>query len=219
MDIVDEIAALLDTFPPDRPTLVAIDGADASGKSTFADNLAAASRIRSRPVVRIEADDFEHPRSYRYRQGSDSPIGCLEDTYDHDSLERRVLVPLVSGNRRVVQGIYDRERDAAVNPPEEDVAIDAVVIVDGCFLLRTQLRMYWTLGIYLEVAEEERLNRAASRDAKRLGGAEGVLARYRKRYLPAFDLYLERDDPIAHADVIVDNNDVDHPVVLRWPPD
>ncbi len=89
--------------------------------------------------------------------------------------------------------------------------------VDGCFVLRTQLRMYWTLGIYLEVAEEERLNRAASRDAKRLGGAEGVLARYRKRYLPAFDLYLERDDPIAHADVIVDNNDVDHPVVLRWP--
>ena len=84
-------------------------------------------------------------------------------------------------------------------------------------VLRTQLRMYWTLGIYLEVAEEERLNRAASGDAKRLGGAEGVLARYRKRYLPAFDLYLERDDPIAHADVIVDNNDVDHPVVLRWP--
>jgi uridine kinase len=215
--VVDRIASLLDTFSRDRPTRVAVDGADAAGKTMFADSVALASCNRGRTVVRIGADDFEHPKSHRYRRGSVSPMGCFEDTYDHDSLERLVLQPLANGGGRIVRRVYDPNTDRAVYPLEEDVPADAFVIVDGCFLLRKALRTNWELGLFLQATEAERLGRAVARDAERLGGAERVLARYRARYLPAFKIYLAREDPLLVADVIVDNTEFDHPVFVRWP--
>lgn len=215
-ELVGSIVSLVELLPRSRPALVAVDGGDAAGKTTFADSLGSALEP-GRIVTRIEVDDFEQPRDYRYRQGSDSPVGYLEDTYDHDAFEDRVLRPLVVGDRRIVRQIYDRKTDAPVEAPVEEIPTDGVVVVDGCFLLRRRFRGYWSLGVLLVVDEEERLRRAMSRDRVRLGGSEGVAARYRTRYFPGFDLYLEREDPLDWAHVVVDNGDVDRPVVLRWP--
>lgn len=214
--LIERVASLVGSLPRSRPALVAVDGADTAGKTTFADSLASALEP-GRTVVRIEADDFEQPRAHRYRRGSDSPAGFFEDTYDHDAFEARVLRPLTAGDRRIVRRIYDRKADAPVDAPVEEVPADGVVIVDGCFLLRRQLREYWSLGVFLVVGEEQRLRRAQSRDRTRLGGSEGVVTRYRTRYFPGFDLYLEREEPLRCAHIVVDNEDVDRPAVLRWP--
>lgn len=54
---------------------VAVDGVDAAGKTTFADELAESIRSRGRPVVRVSADDFPIVRRVRHRRGRDSPRG------------------------------------------------------------------------------------------------------------------------------------------------
>jgi uridine kinase len=51
-------------LPGDRRVLVAVDGVDGAGKTTFADALLA---LLARPVVRASADDFLHRREVRYR--------------------------------------------------------------------------------------------------------------------------------------------------------
>jgi uridine kinase len=212
-----QVAALATGGASSRPTLIAVDGPDASGKTTLADEIARACPSQGRPVVRIQADHFLQSPTLRYRQGRDSPVGFFEDTYDLDALVQRVLVPLIEGDQRIVRRHYDRERDGPFGDPLERVPSNALVIVDGLFLLRRELRRFWDLSIFLEVTENERLRRALNRDATRLGSSHGVVLRYRTRYLPGFALYVHREDPQAIADIIIGNERLGDPQVLRWP--
>ena len=61
--------------------VVAIDGPDAAGKTTLADQLAA-----SLPAVRLSVDDFLQPPDVRYRRGELSPEGYYRDSVDDGRL-------------------------------------------------------------------------------------------------------------------------------------
>jgi uridine kinase len=167
---------------------VAIDGPDAAGKTTLADDLAA--RVRSGAsgeVERAGIDDFLRPREIRYRRGPLSPEGCYRDTFDLDAVRRAVL--------------------ASAGP---------VLVFDGVFLLRPELRDLWDLSVFVGVAPEETVRRALVRDAGLMGGEEGVRERYARRYLPAQELYRAEADPVGVADVVLGNDDPGHPTVVRW---
>lgn len=77
---------------------MAIDGVDASGKTTLADQLAA---LRPR-VRRLSLDDFL--RADRYARGRTSPEGCYYDTSDLPAFRAAVLAP-VEGVL-VVDGVF-----------------------------------------------------------------------------------------------------------------
>jgi thymidylate kinase len=66
------------------------------------------------------------------------------------------------------------------------------------------------------VPPEITLRRALDRDAERFGSREEVERRYRRRYLPAQELYRAHARPEDRADVVVDNADPESPVVLEW---
>ena len=61
----------------DHPARVAIDGVDGAGKTTLADELVPYIQQRGRPVIRASVDGFHQSRSFRYRQGVDSPAGSM----------------------------------------------------------------------------------------------------------------------------------------------
>src|ERR671937_2719322 len=69
-----------------HPVRVTIDGPDAAGKTTLADELAARLRARQRVVIRASIDGFHRPRAERYRRGDESPHGYYNDSFDFDSL-------------------------------------------------------------------------------------------------------------------------------------
>ena len=54
------------------------------------------------------------------------------------------------------------------------------------------------------------------RDVTLFGSAEEVEHRYRARYLPGQALYRREADPETRADVLIDNEHVAAPRVLRW---
>ncbi len=211
--LLERLVDLICEQPVDGPALVAVNGPDASGKTTFADDLGRAV-ARNRGVVRVEADSFLNPRAVRYRRGVASAEGYLEDTYDFAALERNVLIPASSGDRRIVRRAFDRASDTAVQAAVELVPNAAVVIIDGSFLLSRRLRAFWTVSILLEVTEQERLNRALARDTSRLGGPNTILKRYRDRYIPGFALYLRTERPEQVATVVIDNTLPAGPVVV-----
>ncbi len=151
--------------------------------------------------MRLSVDDFLAPPEVRYARGRLSPEGCYRDSFD--------LAAVVDGRLRPFAAGAERAGNLAV-PPE------AVLVVDGVFLLRPELRSWWHLAVYLHVPEAETLRRALVRDLPRMGTPQEVRRRYRARYLPAQDLYRREADPVAAADVVVDNTDPRAPVILRW---
>jgi uridine kinase len=214
-NVLDELTGVILTKPATRSVAVAIDGPDAAGKTTFADRLGRCL-AEHRRVVRVQADHFENPRRIRFRRGAASPEGYFEDTYDFHALETKLFEPLQSG-LPIVTATFDWETDVTVDRPPEPVPQGTVVIIDGGFLLQKRFCHYFDLTILLEADEQVRLERAIPRQLARLGSAEAVLARFRTRYIPGYQLYLEREDPLARADYVIDNSDFSAPRVKHRP--
>ncbi len=196
-----------------HPTRVAIDGVPAAGKTTLADELAVVLRAQGREVIRATIEDFLTPRSVRHRWG-DSAEGWYNYSIDLDALHRVLLDPLgPDGDRRIQQAVYDKVTDIAVSPPVTTVAIDAVLLFDGVFLLRKELFDRWDLRIFVSASFEKTLARARIRDQTPLISANEVEQRYRSRYIPSQQFYFATIRPAEHADIIVYN---DEPLLPAW---
>ena len=211
MTVLDRLADLVVGTRPGARVRVAVDGVDASGKTTLADLLAEQVALR-RPVVRASVDSFHRPRADRYRRGRTSPEGCYEDTFDLIALRDRLLVPFAAGTPHVC-AVFDHVRDEPVDAAPRTAAPDAVLVVDGVFLQRPELPR-WDLAIHLQVTDAEVLRRAVVRDG---GDPSEVELLYRARYLPAQRLYEQHCRPAERAQVVLDNSDPAAPVVLRRP--
>jgi uridine kinase len=91
-----------------------------------------------------------------------------------------------------------------------------VLLFDGVFMLRPELRGCWDMSIFVDVSAEEALRRALVRDVAVLGGPDAVRERYERRYLPGQRLYRMTAQPELAADVVIDNDDPAEPRVLGW---
>ncbi|MGA2471419.1 MAG: uridine kinase [Solirubrobacteraceae bacterium] len=146
----------------DRRRIVAVDGVDGAGKSTFAD--AVASHLK-RPVVRASIDDFHNPRSVRYRQGRESPEGYYADSFNLEALTRLLLAPFAAGEPFRLRA-FDQLADAPLDSEPEQAPDTAVLILDGLFLHRRELLAWWDLSIWLDVPAEVAARRIAVRDGQ-----------------------------------------------------
>ena len=211
--LVERMAGLIDAVQRSRPVRVAIDGPDAAGRTTLADELAPALRVRGRTVIRASIDGFHRPRAERHRR-EDSAQGYYEDSFDHAALRQELLDPLgPGGTRRYRRAVFDFRLDAPQAAPSMIAPEDAVLIFDGVFLLRPELIESWDLTVVVAVSFDETLRRALDRDVALFGSREEVERRYRSRYIPGQRLYLAAAHPHEAADLIVYNDDPARPLL------
>lgn len=202
-DLARRIAAL-----EARPARVAIEGIDCSGKTTLAGLVSPLVAALGRPVIRAEGDGFLRPREQRYRRGAESPEGYALDTVDYEALRSVLLDPLgPGGSRRYLTAVRSEADDRPLEVRPETAPEESVLIVDGVFLQRPEVRDCWDLVVWIDVPFEEALRRALLRDADRFGGREVARARYLHRYLPGQRSYLEECRPRQRADVVVVTGD------------
>jgi uridine kinase len=90
----------------------------------------------------------------------------------------------------------------------------SILLVDGVFLLRPDLRDAWDFTLFVSASFEETLRRATTRDLELFGSADEVKRRYRNRYIPGQKLYFARPRPDETADAVVLNDDVAPPVLV-----
>jgi uridine kinase len=195
-----------------RPLRVAIDGRTASGKTTFANELAVAIQQTGRPVIRTSIDGFHRPKAERYARGRYSAEGYYRDARDLDAIVRLLLAPLgPDGDRRYCTASFDLEADVPLPLTFEVADPRAVLVVDGTFLQRPELKPWWDFTVFVETDEHIAERRGIARDALHIGDLELATQLFAQRYRPAFELYVGEVDPVAEADAVLANNDVDNP--------
>ncbi len=159
--VVGQVAGILCARAPGHPLRVAVDGITSAGKTTFANEVAAAGGAGGRPTARVSMDGYHHRRARRHRQGRLSADGYYEDAYDLEAAARELLQPLGPdgigpggiGPGGIGPGgtlrYRDRIIDLATDEPADSWAQatpETVLVVDGSFLQREELRDHWDEG-------------------------------------------------------------------------
>lgn len=192
--------------------LVAVDGMDGAGKTTFADALADVFAEDGSAVFRASIDDFHRPRAERYERGRRSPEGFYRDSFDYSTFRRALIDPFREGAQTGATtgfqlAAFDLARDTPIEAAWTTAPRDAVLIVDGIFLHRPELRGLWNWSVWLDVPIDVAYQRLALRD----GSDPRPSAPSNARYRDGQELYLKDAQPRDEASAIVDNTDLAHP--------
>lgn len=198
-----EVAAAVGALPLDGIRRVGIDGVDGAGKTTFADALAGILADRGDEVIRASADDFHHTRAVRYRRGRHSPEGFFLDSFDLEQLRSRLLDPLgPGGDGRFVRAVHDVATDDPVDADVEVARDGQVLVLDGLFLHRPELREVWDVSVFLDVPFSVSVARMAHRD----GSSPDRDDPANLRYVEGQRRYLRTCRPRQQATIVVDNS-------------
>jgi uridine kinase len=213
-DLLVELASRIAELQPSHPIRVAIDGIDAAGKTTMAQDLVSPLEAVGRPIIRSSIDHFHNPARVRHRRGSTSAEGYYRDSFDSSGLVEALLAPLgPGGSLQYRREIFDRRRDSPIDAPLETASPDSVLIFDGVFLHRPELRAHWDFSIFLRADFAVSVGRAEQRDLELFGSISEIRRRYQMRYLPGQRLYLAECQPEQLASIVVNNDDPQRPVI------
>lgn len=191
---------------------MAIDGLDGAGKTVLAEELvelAAEGPSGSgddRPVASMSIDGFHHPRAVRYARGR-GPDSFFHDSYDYGAFVRSVVTPFRDG-APIVPAAWDVEADVPAAPARLVPPPRCVLLVEGIFLHRPELRTHWDASVWLEVPFEISVPRGNVRLPGRYDS--NPEADVNHRYVGGQRLYLAECKPWGRANWIIDNEDLQH---------
>jgi hypothetical protein len=174
----------------------------AADAGRLADDVAAALREGAVPVARVRAGDFLRARSLRLEYGRDDPLAFHDLWYDVAALRREVLDPLgPGGGGRWLPRLRDPDTDRPARVPAREAAPGTVLVLDGRFLLRDDVRDALDVVVHLDVSPAARARRLPADEAPRVG--------------PAWDRYLAETAPAGRADLVVRHDHPDRPAVVE----
>ncbi|WP_406832981.1 uridine kinase [Pedococcus sp. KACC 23699] len=210
--LVAKVSSLVPQPTADDCVRVGVDGVDGAGKTVFAAELAAALRDLGRPVVELSVDGWHRVRAERYARGPRSPEGFWLDSFDHDRLLAEALLPLGPGGSRRYRAVgHDVETDEVLHPPLLEAPAGAVAVVDGLFLHRVELEDAFDFTIFVEVPFEVSAARMAVRDGSPADPTHPDL----RRYVEAQRTYFAQRSPWERADLVIDNSDLERPILVE----
>ena len=94
--------------------------------------------------------------------------------------------------------------------PEQEAMPASILVFDGIFLHRPELRDCWDFSVFLRVTFDVSLARCAQRD----GTSPDPSGVANRRYVEGQELYLRACEPWACATLLIDNNDLAQPFIV-----
>lgn len=94
--------------------------------------------------------------------------------------------------------------------PSELAPPDSILLFDGVFLHRPELRLYWDFSVFLDAPFEVTIPRCALRD----GRSPDVNAAENRRYVEGQKLYLQQCHPMREATIVIHNENLTSPDIM-----
>ncbi|MBI5393529.1 hypothetical protein HZA96_06695 [Candidatus Woesearchaeota archaeon] len=214
-ELLDNLAQYILDIKLNHPIKVGIDGIAGSGKTCFANELADVIQDSGREVIIATIDDFHNPKEIRHKKGRYSAEGYYYDAFNYHAVIKYLLAQLEpNGSLQYKRAIINFPDETALDLPYKIAESNAIAIIEGVFLFRPELRKYWNLKIFIESDSNIALQRALQRDDY-LGDKTKIKRIYQERYNQAQQIYFNSVHPKELADIIIDNNDFENPVVVK----
>jgi uridine kinase len=218
-EAIYQLADMIAAIHLDYTVRVGIDGFAASGKTMLADELIEPIRSRGRSVIRVSLDGFHNPGEIRRQQGYSSPQGYYDDSFNHNAIVSKVLEPLgPGGDLNYSPAVFDFRTDSEVSAPYQIANQNSILLFEGVFLHRPELKKYWDFSIFVQADFDITLKRAQKRDLSLFKTVEKVHEKFTQRFIPGHQIYLSAESPEKSANVIWDNNDIDNPTLTTNKP-
>ena len=175
---------------------VALSGRDCAGKSTLATGVQEElDRLCLRATL-LSIDTFLIPR-HRRTLSAPEHIDYFENAFDYAALVQ------------ALEAVRDSASSVGPN----------IVLVEGVFLLRKELRHWWDFAVWIEVDTAVIMDRAVKRDKEYFGDECTVRRVYENRCLPAQDYHIQCDLPQQNADITATFENEMWTVILRSRPE
>ena len=118
--------------------------------------------------------------------------------FELDRLRVEVFAPLLGGAQaRYSSWDWDGRRAGGLR----EVEPAGIVVVEGVCALHRMFRDDYDVRVWVEAPYEVRLARGIARDG------EAARQTWVERWMPSEDRYVERDDPVSCADLVVEGLD------------
>ena len=118
------------------------------------------------------------------------------DAFDIDRIASELVEPLARG---AVARFSSYDWATGTPRGSRTVVPTGIVIIEGVCALHSQLRDAYAVRVWVEAPAEIRLARAVARDG------EAARVDWIGRWIPSEERYVERDDPVACAHLVIEN--------------
>lgn len=184
-----------------KTLLVGIDGLGGAGKSTVAYEVSRLLDAEGINTAVFHIDDFIHPKAVRYNDDYPQWEQYYYLQWRYDYFLSAVAKPVREGREVPPIELYDKENDSYITDMRS-IPKGSIVITEGVFLQRDELKGTFNFMIYVDVDEEERLRRVLCRDGY-IGDEADIRRKYNERYFPAEHFYAEKYRPVENADLVI----------------
>lgn len=203
-DVVDEIVFQYNTrLDKNRPLIVAIDGLSGAGKTTLTKEIESKlSKIHNVKVLHI--DDHIVENSKRYNTGYEEWYEYYVLQWDTEKLVDELFAKIHNHSMEIMLPFYNKTTDRTITKKVTFEAKD-IILVEGIFLQREQWQGFFDYKIYIDCPKAIRYERVLNRDLY-IGNTEAIINKYKRRYWPAEEYYMNKVNPIKKADIVVHTN-------------
>ena len=143
--------------------VVGVDGLGGAGKSTVSNSLKLKLQNKGYESYVLHMDDFIHTEHIRYNESNEEWYCYYNIQWRYDYLVKEILLPIKNGGKidKLIE-LYDKENDNYVLEPLE-ILQGCILLLEGIFLQRKELKGYLDFVIYIDVPKKLRLGRVLDR--------------------------------------------------------
>lgn len=190
----------------DRAFLLAVSGIDASGKGFISQRLCDELERRQLRVALIHLDLWHHPKHVRFNP-ADAALHFYEKAFRWNDLFNRLILPLQQNRSlEVPASLIHADDDTRYLHHFSFERID-VIVLEGIFLLRRDLRHHYDFSVWIECSTETALHRAIRRNQEKLSPEE-IIRDYNEIYFPAQLHHFSADLPQLNSTLVFCNESV-----------
>ena len=202
--VVDEILATRSSISSQRSVLTAITGIDGCGKGYVTAQIVDALKTEGIRAVAINIDGWLNLPSRRF-DASNPAEHFYFHAFRFEEMFAQLILPLRDQRSLRTVADYAEEKGTEYRRHVYQFEDVDVIALEGIYLLKRAFQAHYDLSIWIECSFETALERAISRAQEGLPREETIRA-YRTIYFPAQKIHFRRDNPMAGATLIVNND-------------